>query len=341
MRMRHIRDTRQTADEALQRVLGLPGGGGSAVVKQPNTFYVSTSAGSDANPGTLSQPFATLAHALAVAKPIAFAGTFTNPVLILVYPGEYNENLVMPANVFLQGIINDREQFTIGDGSNTITLDPNFGTTPTVGVGGIINAIINSAVDLDYTLGTSSTNPVNFEFFNTNWFVSLNVIGNTTSLFSAINIYNSFLEDAAVTISGGMTANFYISQFSDVTATALAGGQVPSLTLLGCPVGEAGGAATLTIDATEGAMGVVAVESEIFDTLHLVSTNASFNTTSLLPPTISFADGATIAQVTQTSHIFSTNVTYTAADVANWSGTNPTSVANALDRIAAHVGPVP
>lgn len=32
---------------------------------------------------------------------------------------------------------------------------------------------------------------------------------------------------------------------------------------------------------------------------------------------------------------------YTATTVANWSGTNPTSVANALDRLAAHVGPVP
>lgn len=32
---------------------------------------------------------------------------------------------------------------------------------------------------------------------------------------------------------------------------------------------------------------------------------------------------------------------YTAAVVANWSGTNPTSVANALDRIAAKITPIP
>lgn len=35
------------------------------------------------------------------------------------------------------------------------------------------------------------------------------------------------------------------------------------------------------------------------------------------------------------------NVNYTPAIVGNWSGTAPTSVANALDRIAAHVGPIP
>jgi hypothetical protein len=33
--------------------------------------------------------------------------------------------------------------------------------------------------------------------------------------------------------------------------------------------------------------------------------------------------------------------TYTPSAVANWSGVAPTSVANALDRIAAHVGPIP
>jgi hypothetical protein len=32
---------------------------------------------------------------------------------------------------------------------------------------------------------------------------------------------------------------------------------------------------------------------------------------------------------------------YTPAVIANWSGTAPTSVANALDRIAAHTGPIP
>jgi hypothetical protein len=35
------------------------------------------------------------------------------------------------------------------------------------------------------------------------------------------------------------------------------------------------------------------------------------------------------------------NIQYTAANVGNWSGTNPSSVANALDRIAAKIGPIP
>jgi hypothetical protein len=37
----------------------------------------------------------------------------------------------------------------------------------------------------------------------------------------------------------------------------------------------------------------------------------------------------------------SVNMSYVAATVANWSGTNPTSVANALDRIAAKIEPIP
>ena len=32
---------------------------------------------------------------------------------------------------------------------------------------------------------------------------------------------------------------------------------------------------------------------------------------------------------------------YTPGTVANWNGTAPTSIANALDRLAAHLGPIP
>ena len=35
------------------------------------------------------------------------------------------------------------------------------------------------------------------------------------------------------------------------------------------------------------------------------------------------------------------STSYTAASSANWNGTPPTSIANALDRIAAHSGPIP
>jgi hypothetical protein len=37
----------------------------------------------------------------------------------------------------------------------------------------------------------------------------------------------------------------------------------------------------------------------------------------------------------------SQGVNYAATTVANWSGTNPTDLRNALDRIAAKIGPIP
>jgi hypothetical protein len=46
--------------------------------------------------------------------------------------------------------------------------------------------------------------------------------------------------------------------------------------------------------------------------------------------------GATLVLQSQAAQ-----VAYTPALSANWSGTNPTSVANALDRIAAKIGPIP
>jgi hypothetical protein len=65
---------------------------------------------------------------------------------------------------------------------------------------------------------------------------------------------------------------------------------------------------------------------------------------------VGYVDAATVtlpqgAGVTVTMLSEAENTEYTASVVANWSGTNPTSVANALDRIAAwiaaHGGPIP
>jgi hypothetical protein len=39
--------------------------------------------------------------------------------------------------------------------------------------------------------------------------------------------------------------------------------------------------------------------------------------------------------------VVASNVTYTPANLTNWSGTSPLTVQNALDRIAAHLGPIP
>ncbi|HXB14063.1 MAG TPA: DUF1565 domain-containing protein, partial [Bacteroidia bacterium] len=69
------------------------------------TYYVSTSNGSDSNPGTITQPFKTLKFALSLATPgdtfilragtyyseaqtISLNGTSTNPITIESYPGE-------------------------------------------------------------------------------------------------------------------------------------------------------------------------------------------------------------------------------------------------------------
>jgi hypothetical protein len=61
---------------------------------------------------------------------------------------------------------------------------------------------------------------------------------------------------------------------------------------------------------------------------------------------LSFDSSSTVtapqgAGVVITPESNSAEVTYTAAVVANWSGTNPTSVKNALDRIAAKITPIP
>jgi hypothetical protein len=49
----------------------------------------------------------------------------------------------------------------------------------------------------------------------------------------------------------------------------------------------------------------------------------------------------TIVGLTQSYQSDASRMTYSATTAANWSGINPTSVTNALDRIAAKIGPIP
>ena len=57
-----------------------------------------------------------------------------------------------------------------------------------------------------------------------------------------------------------------------------------------------------------------------------------------VPGNIAFSGGASSSQITLRTYV---NKLYTPTTLANWSGTSPVNVQTALDRIAAHVGPIP
>jgi hypothetical protein len=72
--------------------------------------------------------------------------------------------------------------------------------------------------------------------------------------------------------------------------------------------------------------------------------DGQFNLTydSTLAPTVGSWPGALFTGTfTATALEDALNMAYTAAVLANWSGTNPSSVSNALDRIAAKITPIP
>ena len=84
--------------------------------------------------------------------------------------------------------------------------------------------------------------------------------------------------------------------------------------------------------AVTGGSGPSAI-SVVGSQVHLTATAEVFSA----PPILS--GGAALSQITLLSD--ASGEGYTPANTGNWNGTAPTSVANALDRIAAHSGPIP
>lgn len=78
--------------------------------------------------------------------------------------------------------------------------------------------------------------------------------------------------------------------------------------------------------------------ASVVGTVTLNGANVSYSATAEgIPPVLTRLAGAP-APVLKTD---ATALAYTPAVLANWSGVAPTSVANALDRLAAHSGPIP
>jgi hypothetical protein len=131
------------------------------------------------------------------------------------------------------------------------------------------------------------------------------------------------LAGAAVPIYSVPTGHIYeIFALPDSTVNSAAAGVAAFFGNTGTLIGFAG------TDSTFGAtsLGNAAGSTVLF-----------LNDSSSSPPTFTLIAGS----ITLIALDAAVNMAYTATTVANWSGTNPTSVGNALDRIAAHITPIP
>ena len=279
--------------------------------------------------GSSCKPYLTIQKGIDEAYLMAsmMSPTTTRPV-VWVMPGTYTENPVLKANVLVRGLgYNDTRV------NGNWTIDSTFTTPPS-----------NDGRSGWADIGLFGTITADFQALNSNegkLFVYNSRLTGTVTLiaFSSINQflmyggeyfgdliqYGMVVQFNAVIVQGNptITVNYSASGGNSLTQN---GGTMSNVVLnaIGGPV-----AAFLMGNTNQGS------------TLTINNTGASVVTSATGMPVFSsiiFTGGATMAQISRLNDAF--GQAYTPSNLSAWSNVNPTSVANALDRIAATIGTI-
>jgi len=165
--------------------------------------------------------------------------------------------------------------------------------------------------------------------FSTVYFTDIIVKSSSTSHVATFNGVGGLMSLTNATLLSTSTAPF-------VQVTGAAGSNFNLITQGGeCDIGD-GTHSTIQVDSP------TSIETDLSNHTILFA-NATSGTGAIQ---LVFDDNVTLQTPQMAGMVFfpqgqATNVTYAPALVGNWSGTAPTSVANALDRIAAKIGPIP
>ncbi len=286
-----------------------------------NIIYVNT-AGSDlTGTGTAASPFATVSHAMSTIT----TGSPNNRFAIMVGPGDFTEPFSLKCNVTVIGTANSTFLSGDIDINNDTWFDP-----------GGINAgqasfkdcvLIGTNLVFDYSAQQSGAGSLNFiqtAFVNTPIFTGFTG-NNQNRLFSAIiiqsvtstgctDIWNSpvFLAGGTYTLNSSLTGN---------TQAIMIGGGV--------------GALVVQYTAGPNTVGATLYGTVIIGAITVDGASASVQATADCITTAPIVlNGGTMTLLTP-----SLGVNYAPAVPANWV-VQPTTVAEALDMLAAKVGPV-
>jgi|HubBroStandDraft_4_1064222.scaffolds.fasta_scaffold154642_2 hypothetical protein len=326
--------TRQIADEALLRAAHAGGGGGGGITQltgevlagpgsgsqralmgprpvASQLVYVSAGGGNDTTAtGTIALPYATLAAAIASISDASEDKLYS----VLVGPGNYDEDLVLKPFVFV-------------DGMNESLNQPQFNSV-------VLDASFTHADDFGATSGCGIVGPVAITMTATGQIIdAFNVdFGDTVSITgfdAACSCFFSLVAfQADTTISIGLLStqsNIFYGPTTTFEQGASSG--VNWLSLADSIRGA------LNITGTTQAAVVLAIGSGVSGTLTLDGADVSYSATSPGIPTTLVLTGGAPAPLPLTG---SEGVAYVPAVSGNWVGPAPTTVQQALDRIAAN-----
>jgi hypothetical protein len=347
MRAPLARRAKQIADEALYRASSA----GSSIIAGggfQNTVYVTPSGNDVTGDGSFFRPFATIGRAntflLANATP-------SSPYLCTIGIGVYTENVALVP--FVTYVAADQDDFNVQIDGN-VTLDPSFATF--VGdfpISSLESLIVLGTTTLDFA-GIGSTDG-SFFTFNTNF--NDTFIANGTNPDNGVIFVAASLQDTGETTLTGCFGQSFLTNFGNLTlvSTATAASEFTSLgDQIGIPFGAT---VTLTIDASAaGALSnaFAGIVSGVTADVVLNGTNALYTcSTSSIGQSVTLTGGAPDPIITGSGSapagailiadgsgnwVFGNafGLKYVPAVAGNWAGTAPTTVQQALDRIAAN-----
>ena len=301
-------------------------------VSSPMSYvvFVAQNGSDTSGNGSAGNPYLTIQKGIDEAYLMAshMSPVSTRPV-VWVMPGTYNENPVLKASVLVRGLgFNDTRVM------GNWTIDGTFTTPPSNDArSGWADIGLFGTVVVDF-LGFNSNEGKIFAY-NTRFGGAITING-----FSSINQFIVFCGEyfATVTLNGMVTQfNSFVSQGNPtiVCNYSTSGGNTFSQ--------SGGNRGNISINGVSGTYTcILNGNANQGATLSLNGLNAIViaGSNSLpLSTLISYSGGATLSQITLINDAYGT--AYIPTSLPNWNGLQPTSVSNALDRIAAKIGPIP
>jgi hypothetical protein len=305
-----LKRVQQTAEEALLRAEQAAGGGGVEPVPV-QLRYVAPSGSDVSGNGSFAQPFQTISH----AESVITDATALKPYVIMVAPGIFPEDIALKSFVSIHGVDPSQRprldgvlSFAVGFVGGLGLSNLEFTAAQTFAFAALVFPTCNIEA-CRFDLGTIFSGTGGYELF-----LFRNHFGGVTSTDAAVILSEGNTYDGLFTFNGA-TRNVNLDS-----------------------TGDAFGDDFSTTATAPHTVVALLVDSAITDTLNLTGAGVTFGgTAGAIPPTVNLAGGAP-APVALTS---ANGLAYTAAVVGDWSGTNPTSIKNALDRIAAKITPIP
>jgi hypothetical protein len=328
------RRAKNVADEALLRASAAAG----AIIPpllpdQSLTINVSKGGNDATGDGTDEKPYLTIGKALLVAP--TYSPTFENPALILVGPGSYVENLLIPPFVWVAAF-EAGNTVTVGTGAGSaISLAPSWFAPSAFNIGGVESVIVAGDIVIDFTGATA------FGFI---------VFGQPVVLEGSFTVIGDPTNGGNVYFPPGSSMGFPVSCIgADLTSQGceyFAGATIAITSTATQPaIFSSDGDtvhASITLDSTAGmSASAELISTGVVGPLNLAGAGTSYQATAGgVPPVVNLSAGAPPPVLLTEGN----GIGFTATVPGNWVGAAPLNLHDAVNRIAnntTNVHPIP